>query len=364
NSDCGEALTFYHVSIPALASFNINSSTGLINFTPQSGEQGSYNVYVYCSKSGFPANSTIFTLNVLNPTVGPLNFTGSLNVDNESVNLNWTSVSGASSYTIYHSSNISSIMNLNVSSVPGDVSSVTGLSDLNWTDTNASDVQRRYYTVSATVSGNETLTSDRPVGKFTYYYTTPNSTTYGTLSSNRIVLYLNASYSAEDFLQEIPASLNPTLSKLEKSNTSGEYLTTHVRGLNDGNNFTLEFSEGYQLTVDSEFNHTVVGVVAMTPYNLSYDVPFSSQYGTLASNWVGIYDFNNTYTAESFLQEIPAYLNSTISRLEKSNASGEYLTTHVRGLNDGNNFTMSLGTGYVVTVDAGYNHTLCSECFG
>ncbi|MBU1973904.1 MAG: hypothetical protein KKH52_00745, partial [Nanoarchaeota archaeon] len=212
NSDCYETLTFYHVSVPNLPSFNISSSTGLINFTPQSGEDGTYNIHIYCDKSGFSPNSTTFQLNVLCATTGPLTLNSRKHIDNESVILNWSSVDCASYYNIYYSSNISSIMNLNLSNVTSDVTSVTGISILNWTDTNASEVQKRYYTVSAVVSGNETLTNDLPVGKFTYYYTAPNSSIYGTLASNRIAIYLNVSYIAESFLQEIPGTLNPTIS--------------------------------------------------------------------------------------------------------------------------------------------------------
>ncbi|MEK6734759.1 MAG: hypothetical protein AABY27_06635, partial [Pseudomonadota bacterium] len=89
-------------------------------------------------------------------------------------------------------------------------------------------------------------------------------------------------------------------------------------------------------------------------------------YGILTTQWRGVYDFRKNYTAEELLQEIPEVLNPTISRLDKSNASGEYLTTHVRGIDDGNNYPVGLGVGYALTVDDYYNHTLCanfSDCF-
>ncbi|MFH1683219.1 MAG: hypothetical protein ABIA37_05485 [Candidatus Woesearchaeota archaeon] len=284
-------------------------------------------------------------------------------INNHSVYLNWSNVSAATSYNLYYSSNISAIMLLNTSNIPGDVNNISGITLLNWTDTTANQTQKRYYTVSAVKGTAENLTTDQPVGKFTYYYTAPVSGTYGTLATNRISIYLNISYYAESFLQEIPSFLNSTISRLEKSDGSGEYLTTHVRGLNDGNNFSLDLSKGYAVTVDQDYNHTIVGDVAFTPYNLSYTAPSSTTYGTLATNWAGIYDFNKTYYAESFLQEIPSFLNSTISRLEKSDGSGEYLTTHVRGLNDGNNFSINLGVGYAITVDDNYTQTLCVGCF-
>jgi uncharacterized membrane protein YgdD (TMEM256/DUF423 family) len=293
--------------------------------------------------------------------LAPGNFSASLNQDNESINLNWTSTGGVS-YRVYHSTNISAIKLLNTSNVHPSVTVETGITDGNWTDSNASSVQEKYYQV-ATVLGN-CINLSNPVAKFTFRYQTPSSTQYGILASNRIAIYLNASYTAEKFLQEIPAQYNPTISRLDKTNASGEFLTTHVRGLADGNNFTLELSRGYQVSVDDFFNHTIIGNISNTPYVLNYSSPNSTQYGTLATQLKGIYDYNKSHFAESFLQEIPAQYNPTISRLDKTNASGEFLTTHVRGLIDGNNFSVDLGVGFAITVDNDFTHTLCTNCFG
>ncbi len=362
---CGEPLSFAHLNIPTLNSFNINSSTGIINFTPQIGEEGNYHTYIYCSKATFDPDSEYFLLSIASAWLGPTYFDGRVNADKQSIDLNWSAVSSADYYNIYYSSNLSAMMLLDVSGAHPLVTELSNITALNWTDTNASQVQKRYYLVSAVKNTSETLTASLPVGKFSYYYDAPVSTVYGTLATNQIYLYLNVSYTAESFLQEIPAQYNPTISQMDKSNSSGEYYTTHVRGLNDGNNYNLESNAGYQLTVDGYYNHTIAGKVYNRTYTLSYTAPVSSTYGTLASNFRGPYDFKTAYTAESFLQEIPSGYNPTISRLEKSNSSGEYYTTHVRGLNDGNNFAFELGKAYLITVDAAYNHTLCttSSCF-
>jgi len=289
---------------------------------------------------------------------------GARNADNYSVNLNWTAPIYADGYNIYYSSNISEIMTLSLGSLPAGVTKIENISSTNWTDWNAWQVQKRYYLVSTFVDNLECLTSDIPVGKFTYYYTTPQSTVYGPLASNRINLYLNTSYTAEKFLQELPAYLNPTLSRLDKDNAAGEYLTTHVRGLDDGHNFVMAVGQGYQVSINDYFNQTIVGKVYIPPYLLSYDVPNSTVYGILASNWRGVFDFKKSFTAETFLQDIGVDMISALSRLDKDNASGEYLTTHVRGLNDGHNFNVLLGTGYVLTVNIDRNHTLCTNnCF-
>jgi len=285
--------------------------------------------------------------------------------DNQSIKLNWTPISGAEYYNIYYSSNISAIMTFNLSDMSLDVFNVSNIPDSNYTDTNASDDQKRYYLVTYIMNGTEYYTNYREVGKYTFYYDALNSSTYGNLASNRIGIYFDVNYTAESFLQRIPSSLNPTISRLEKSNSSGEYLVTHVRGLNDGNDFQMIPGEGYIVTINNVYNQTVAGAVYDPSYTLQYTVINSSTYGILASNWATIYDTRKNYTAESFLQEIPGYLNPTISRLEKSDSSGEYLVTHVRGLNDGNDYNMETGISYIVTVNDGYNHTLCTtDCFG
>ena len=363
-SDCGEKITFSGVTVPDLPSFFINSTTGIIDFTTQGGEEGVYDVNIFVVKTGFPLNTTVFQLTI-SGSIKPTNFSCIKNTSNSSrINLNWNDADGAAYYKIYYSSNISQVSNrTSNSSIGTNVTTVSFLNSSDWVDTDHLGVDRRYYTVVAVVNGSEGYNDEPVCGKITYQYTTPTSTVYGPLASNRVDLYLNATYTAETWLQEIPAGNNPTISRLDKSNASGEYYTTHVRGLNDGNNFNIDSTIGYLLTSDNYFNHTIVGRAYRPPYNVSYDAPSSSVYGTPSSNARGPHDSIKYYYAENFLQEITAGLNPTISRLDKSNASGEYLTTHVRGLSDGNNFYMQPGIGYLITVDGPYNHTTCITCF-
>ncbi|MFC1801659.1 hypothetical protein ACFLZB_04315 [Nanoarchaeota archaeon] len=301
------------------------------------------------------------------PGVKNITFNGSLNSNNFSVDLNWTNLTSPPDYDlyyiVYYSSNISAIMNLDPNNVSPNVSSFSPIYTPYYTDHTADQVQVRYYRVGYVIYDVVQLANGTPVGKFTYYYDAPVSSVYGTLASNRISPYLNLSETAASFLQGVPSYLNPTISRLDKTNNAGEHLTTHVKGFN-ANNFPLVIGEAYQVTVDDYYNHTVVGNVYLPPYSLNYIVPNSSIFGILASNWYGIYDFKKKYTAESFLQEIPGGLNPTISKLDKSDGAGEHLTTHVQNLSDGNNFTMYPGTGYVITVDQNYTHALClSNCF-
>jgi hypothetical protein len=363
--DCGESIAWssFQNGSPVLASFYLDPDNGTINFTAAAGETGSYLIYINASKDGFPVNTTSFNLTVQG-AFAPVNFSGRKGTDNSSINLTWANTSAVDNYTIYYSINISEIVNLDVTqALPANTTPVYNITDANWTDHNASNETRRYYKVSAYSSGTESLTSENAMGKFTIEYTVPDSTQYGSLTTNRFAIYLNVSYAAEEFLQEISSSLNPTISRLDKTNASGEFLTTHVQALDDGNNFTMEAGIGYEVTVDSNFSHTIVGPVLDAPYNLSYDVPDSTQYGALTSNRRGVFDFNKSYKAESFTAEINSSLNPTISRLDKTNASGEFLTTHVGGLNDGNNFSILVGTSYVITVDGNTTHVLCTTCF-
>ncbi len=364
-SNCGENLTFFGSSVD-LSTFSINSSTGLINFTPVSGEGGEHLTSVTCGKSGFEDNnasdSFYITVSEVSAVLGPSEINCTLNQDDSNVDLNWTSVSGAIRYTIYYSSNISQIVNLSLDNIGVNVTQVN-FTVRNWTDTSAYNVTKRYYTVSATTSGGVGLTEDTVCGKFTYEFDVPVSGTYGKLASNYLSLYLNNNYTAESFMQELPSYLNSTLSILQKSDGNGEFIKTHVRGLSDGNDFNLIETEGYLLTVDNYYNHTIVKDISPEPYNVNYTIFVSSSKGKLATNWKGIYDFNRTHTAETLLQQIPSYLNSTASTLMKTDVSGEFLKTHVRGLSDGNDFDIELGKGYIFTLDNNYTQTLCTRCY-
>ena len=295
----------------------------------------------------------------VNCSSAPSSFVGSLNADNESVDLSWSTITTADSYNIYYSTNISAIMTMDPDKLVSDITTVN-INDINWTDFNASDVQKRYYRVGSVTNGCVNLTDT--TAKFTYYHTAPPSNVFGTLASNWISVYLNVNFTAESFLENIPNSLNPTIGRPDKSNTSGEFFTVHVKGL-AGNDFAIEQKIGYKVTVDQPFNQTIVGKVAPPSYELSYSAPISSIYGTLASNFRGIYDFNRVLTASTFLETPSSSLNPTIGRLDKSNASGEFFTMHVKGL-VGNNFNLDLGIGYKITIDGDFNHTLCTDCFG
>lgn len=87
---------------------------------------------------------------------GPESLTAELHYDNQSINLSWSAVSYANYYNVYISLNP-----YQFESTPN----VTGITNLNWTDFNASFNKQRYYKVS-TVKGGAEKQSNKTVGKY------------------------------------------------------------------------------------------------------------------------------------------------------------------------------------------------------
>ncbi|MBT7930284.1 hypothetical protein HN698_00005, partial [Candidatus Woesearchaeota archaeon] len=87
------------------------------------------------------------------------------NINDSALYLNWTNVTDADSYTVYYSTNVSQILNLNTSNLGDAVTNVTGISILNWTDTSSGSVTERYYRVAAIRLSNDNVTNST-VGKY------------------------------------------------------------------------------------------------------------------------------------------------------------------------------------------------------
>ena len=123
---------------------------------------------------------------------------------------------------------------------------------------------------------------------------------------------------------------------------------------------------------DDTRRYYTVASVNGTFMNLSRDMPVgkntwnftilnSSVYGALSTQAVGIY-LDKSYTASSFLQYIPSSLRPSVTMLQKGDATGETLLTHVKGLL-ANDFTMNPGSGYFVTLDSDYPYTVVGRVF-
>jgi len=366
---CGESKQSEFIALPYgcnanLTNIQLNTSTHVISGTPNASEVGTFLMIVRC-KTNCCWDTEMFYL-----TINPGNTSNQTNMTNVTlpapnisisydgnVSVNWSD-ENAPTYTVFYSSNISAIVLLNTSNVPANVYNVSGITSLNWTDLNHSDDTRRYYTVASVNGTFMNLSRDMPVGKNTHYFTTPVSTKFGSLASQYMSLYLeNEKYTnASSLLLDVPSYLNPSISRLLKSNAAGEYFNSHVKGL-AGNNFNLSNNIGYVLTVNSDYNFTVVGRVPVPPYILTYDEFTSNVFGSLASNYRGISDTGVNLSANSLLNSIPGIYNPSISRLLKSDAAGEYFNSYVRGL-AGGAWIVEPGVGYVITSNADYNHTV------
>jgi hypothetical protein len=90
-------------------------------------------------------------------TIGaPFDFNGTINSDNSSINLDWGQVSGATSYNVYITDDLSE----GFSGTP----SYTGITTTNFTDSTVGSAYRRFYKISS-VKGPAENISDKVVGK-------------------------------------------------------------------------------------------------------------------------------------------------------------------------------------------------------
>jgi len=161
NSDCGEGLTYNHTSTPSLVSFSIGTSTGLINFTPQSGEEGDYNVSINCSKTGFSPNSTNFSLTILS-------------VDNPP---NVTLVSPAAGYSTISATSISLTFNCSVT----DDNNLTNISLYTTNNNDQNFILNQSMNISGT-SNTSNWTLTLALGTYTWNclaYDSSNSSDWG-----------------------------------------------------------------------------------------------------------------------------------------------------------------------------------------
>ncbi|MBD3310192.1 hypothetical protein GF351_03155 [Candidatus Woesearchaeota archaeon] len=273
---------------------------------------------------------------ILPPPVPPvIRLDIALNPDNQSSDLNWTDFS-ADHYLVYYSSNISLILNLDPDNVPGDVTVVNASTATNWTDTNARDEPHRYYRITAVKSGMKNLSYDS-VG-----------TCYLDLVKgfNLIGLCMNASYSAESFMQGISHEIYlPSLTKLERPNEFTESWISKTLGY--GVDYDIEEGEGYLLSLDHTTNYTIVGDVFYGPHTLQLAKGY---------NLVSI-DGHKAFTAESFLQNISStiYLPS-LTKLERPNEFTESWISKTLGY--GVDYPLFIGEGYLLSLDHYYNYTL------
>jgi hypothetical protein len=308
--------------------FNINPTTGLINFTPNA--TGNYSVQI-CVHD--PANATDCEDIVIEILVSPPAGIGrpvlevNLNPDNISVDLNWTNVS-ADTYNIYISTDPN-----NFSSTPN----VTGITDLNWTDINANNTQQLFYKVEA-VKGPATNMSLETGCKYTYFIISSSDTLRG---KNLITLACNRTIDAETFL--LLSQNSSYLTQLNRwDNAEVENFQSHPKG-STVNNYSMALGRGYLMFTTENNSFTLTGYAINSSVTLDLIASADSLKG---KNYVGLPFTQTGHTAETFVQG--TINGSYITQLNRwDNPEVENYQSHPRG-STVNNFTMDVpGRGYL-----------------
>ncbi|MBU0456940.1 MAG: hypothetical protein KKD75_02235 [Nanoarchaeota archaeon] len=266
--------------------------------------------------------------------------------------LNWSEVVEADTYNIYYSSNPHSLNELNASNISADITQITNITALNYTDTNIPLDQLRFYRVSSYRSPLENVS---PVmwGKqtFIFYGTTGTGNSYH--RANWIGFALNVSLYAEEFLDNI-GNESIRMSKLDKNNATDYSVVVHTKDF-AANNFSLEAGKKYTVETNSDKNHTIVGRAILSPLEMVFYGVTGTGNSYHRANWNNLPYSNITYYAESLLDEI-GNTSIRISKLEKNNATDYSVVVHTKDF-AANNFTIIPGEGYTIETNMDVNFT-------
>jgi len=267
--------------------------------------------------------------------------------------LNWTNITNAASYTVYYTDDLCEMMSLNLNNVSSAISNVSGITDINWTDSNAPDNQTRYYSVSSVRGISENLSEDIVV-KHTYIFFGATASTNDNNRKNWVSMAFNRSYDAETFIQEVPDGKGIRVKRLDRPNNSSYTYITHNKG--GPNNFTMSMGEGYEVEVSNNVNYTVAGdaITSALTYGL-FGEPTSTNDNN-RKTWIGTRQcMNNASDAETFIQGVPNNSGIRVKKLDRpNNTTYTYITHNKAGPN---NFTMDLGYGYEIEVSADESYT-------
>ncbi|MFC1728651.1 hypothetical protein ACFLZ7_04295 [Nanoarchaeota archaeon] len=133
----------------------------------------------------------------------PTNLYAFLGSDHISINLNWTDVTDAPSYTVYYSDNVTELKNMDTNSLSAGIFNVSGLTDSNWVDTNAEGIEKRFYRVAAVSESNKNLT-DKIVGKYDIEIMSSTGVA-GVMEGNVISLPLISENNSIDYIVRYPS---------------------------------------------------------------------------------------------------------------------------------------------------------------
>lgn len=272
-----------------------------------------------------------------------------IETDNVSVHLNWTNVSNAQSYIMYYSTNLSKLENLDTSSIPAGVYSISNIPSNEWNDTNLTGIPVRYYRVAA-VRGQAQNLSLNLAGKYIHPLIASSD---GVLGRNLVAKPLKITMDAKSYLGAIPTSLNPSVSKLDRSNPEDENWISQVIGL-PASLFDVIQEEGYMAFVNVTYNYTFVG---RTYTNLTTNYLVASSDGVLGRNLIGVTYTQTGYNAKTYVDGLSTSYNPSVSKLDRSNPENEVWVSQVPGV-PSSLFDVIPAEGYLTFSNTTYNYSL------
>ncbi len=275
-----------------------------------------------------------------------------LNDDKITTRLNWTNITDANYYTVYYSSNLTNILDLDLNNIPLDVSSFDTF-ETSWIDLTANSVIERYYRV-ASVKGSQKNLSSKTVGKYTYIFYGMENPSNAHRSENWFSIPFNNTETAESMMDTIGDSAEKITKLIRTSNETYQFYT-HIHNLNDGKNFNIRYGNGYAVFVRNNINYTAVGDIVIENITYAFYGLDSTTNAHRCENWFGLL-FNMSYYAETLLDEIGSSAEK-ITKLIRTNSTSYQFYTHVHDLNDGKNFKMHFAEGYAIFVKQNLNYT-------
>lgn len=290
------------------------------------------------------------------PCSPPTRLDVSLAEDNESVFLEWD-VTDGDGYRIYYSSDAEKILNFSETGInPGDLESVS-VTETNWTDTNASDVQERYYLIASYSAGSSSECVGWQVkGKFTYYMKGNDESPY--TRGNWIGIPLSDEIKAgRDIIKKCIGDEPERVLRLERKKQGNRYAFLAHEFDFKGDGFLMTPGEGYSVEVIGSCNVTIVGDLAYDQVNkdLFAGDPLEPNYVEtnpyLNTNWVSAnFVAGNNWTIQDLFDAIENDAGDELLYLNKS-SDGSYTMEHyINGISDNSGHVIR-GASYYLRVN-------------
>ncbi len=315
------------------------------------GSAGNYYINVSVDDNSGGVDWQIVEVIVLASEIpAPKNIEIFLNDDEKSVDLNWTEVDSASEYIVYYHDNVTHLKDI---TNPGIVNFT--VTDNNWTDSGADQVQTRFYRVgaknNALLNVNETI-----VGKHTYYLkaSSDESKQTNTIASPFFNNYTMSGFL--DRLQDCKSTTQPSkriiIQTVNRTNPEQQPWTTHIEGFDANADYKIDHKEGYFALVHRNCNVTFVGEIERYNVYLTYVASSDQQKQT---NLIGV-----PYPGRSMSKYASEVSDSfmIIQTVNRTNPEQQPWITHIKGFDANAYYRMSTGEGYYVKVKNTLNHNV------